>query len=596
MSMRSSLKLLGAAAVAAVLATSAFAANRGVTFTSIGFIDNPGPFPASAIYSMNPQGTIFMASPNYFGNYCFEWTREGGWGTEVGEATSACRISANGTIMASGLYPGSDPAYAWPGTWAGAANVWNPIPPDADYEPCGGSGTMSFYDMGGNGDYATGLTWKAGCDANAFRWDKATNTTVNLGSPNGDSSRGNAISNDGSTVVGWGRMLFGNWRGASWHNGTWSWIDGQGNIEPQACAGSGKACTYNGDDPIYGCPGEYVDDAHCDTASCVGNVCVGGPNAGTSCSYDYECSGYCVGGPNAGDLCDQDYYCPDTLVCIDNPAWSNAAYKGEARDISNNGYVVGRNFGFDYPDWNDAYRQNPNGSFTRIPTAESYPDTWEPARISEDGKTVVGMIGNPFFGSIPAFWNEGTGTQDVQLFLIAQGLDELYFWYLTQLTDVSADGTVMSGIGYDQDFNQQGIIIDMKKLWVCHAPPGHPENARTLGVEFGSVGNHLAHGDFLGTCEFVNSGGLSRAAELRQRLQKNKNVSVNPLGISNKLSMFNGPQSMDPRSTFGGGWTSGKSPLQRGAKPTAPVAPSVQMRSAAAPSVVKSPVTKAPRD
>jgi hypothetical protein len=126
-------------------------------------------------------------------------------------------------------------------------------------------------------------------------------------------------------------------------------------------------------------------------------------------------------------------------VCIDNPAWSNAAYKGEARDISNNGYVVGTNFAYDYPAWTSAYRQNPNGSFTEIPTAPSFPDTWEPLRISEDGKTVVGLIGNPFFGSIPAFWNEGTGTQDLQLFLIAQGLDELYFWYLSVIQDVSAD-------------------------------------------------------------------------------------------------------------------------------------------------------------
>jgi hypothetical protein len=587
--MRKSLSLLGAVAVAALLATSASAGNRGVTFTAIGFIDNPGPYPASNIWSMNPQGTVFMASPTYFGNYCFKWTREGGWGTEIGAADGACRMSSGGTIMAGGLFPGSDPGYAWPGTWAGAPNVWNPIPPPADYVPCGDPG-ISFYDMGGNGDFATGLTWTAGCDAFAFRWDKATNTTVNLGSPNGDSSRGNAISNDGSTVVGWGRMMFGYWRGARWHNGTWSWIDGQGNIEPKACAVSGKSCTYNGDDPVYGCPGEYADDARCDTATCTADVCVGGPYAGASCTYDYECSGYCVGGPNAGGLCDQDYYCPDTEVCVDNPAWSNAAYKGEARDISNNGYVVGVNYGADYPASNSAYRQNPNGSFTEIPTAPSFPDQWEPARISEDGKTVVGMIGNPWWGSIPAFWNEGTGTQDLQLFLIAQGLDELYFWYLTQLNDVSADGTVMAGTGYDPDFNQQGIIVDLKKMWVCHAPSGHPENARTLGVEFGSVGNHIAHGDFLGTCEFLNSGGLSRAAELRERLRKSQNVTMNPSGMTSKLSSWNGPQTVDPRRAIGGG-----SRFQIGRRPAAPGVPSTQMRSTAAPST-KVVTPKLPRD
>jgi hypothetical protein len=435
--------------------------------------------------------------------------------------------------------------------------------------------------MGGNGDFATGLTWTAGCGASAFRWDKATNTTTTLGSPNGESSRGNAISNDGDTVVGWSSMLFGTWRGARWDDGTWNWIDGQGNTEPKVCKDSGKACTGDFDDPVYGCP-EYVDDSHCDTATCIDTVCVGGPNAGATCEYDYECEGYCVGGPNAGGICNQDYYCPDSVVCIDNPAWNNAAFKGEARDISNNGYVVGTNFGYDYPQWNDAYRQNPNGSFTNIPTAPSFPDTWEPFRISEDGKTVVGIIGNPFFGSIPAFWNEGTGTQDLQLFLLAQGLDELYFWYLYAINDVSADGTVMAGTGYDPDFNQQGFIVDLKKLWVCHAPSGHPENARTLGVEFGGVGNHLDHGDFLGTCDFLNSGGLSRAAELRERLQKNRNVTENPLQIGNKLTTLNGPMTLDTSRSIGGvNKAPAKGPFQLGNKLAAKPVPSTQKRTAA---------------
>jgi len=513
--MRKSLVLLGVAALAVLLATTASAENRGVTFTHIGYLGDPGPFPASAVTSMNPDGTVFIASPTYFGNYCFTWTPDGGWGTEIGEATSICRMSSNGTIMASGLYPGSDPGYAWPGTWAGAPNVWDPIPADADFEACGNS-RMSFYDMGGDGDYATGLTWSGCSVARAFRWDKATNTSVNLGSLNGDSSRGNAINNDGSTVVGWTRMMSGQWRGARWDDGTWNWVDGQGSIEPKVCIESGKSCTSNNGDERYGCP-EYVDDSHCDRATCVSNVCVGGPNAGQSCTANYQCAGYCIGGPNDGDTCTSDYYCPDTAACIDNPAWSNAAYKGEARDVSEAGHVVGRNYGGDYPQWNSAYRENPDGSFTEIPTAPSFPDTWEPLRISENGKTVVGRIGNPFFGSIAAIWNESIGTQDLQLFLVQQGLDELFFWYLTDVYDVSADGTVIGGRGFNPDGWYEGFVIDMKKLWVCHAPPGNPENARTLGVSLDTVGDHMAHGDFLGTCEFQNSGGLSRAAELTER-------------------------------------------------------------------------------
>ena len=527
--MRKSLVLLGLAALAVVLATSAFAENRGVRFTGIGFLEDPGPWPASVVWDMNPQGTVFLVSPNYFGNYCMIWTRENGWGTWIGESTNYCRISADGTIMGTGLYPGSDPAYASAGTWAGAADVWNPIPFPADYAPCDSPG-ITLYDIGGNGAYATGLTWSGCSTARAFRYDKATNTTVNLGSPTGKNSRGNGISNDGRTVVGWSEMLEGTWRGARWDNGTWSWVDGQGNIDPKACNVTGKSCTYNDDDPKYGCPDEFVDDASCQNmGDCQGDVCVGGVNAGNTCSGYWDCGGSCVGGPDDGAYCYDNWACRDTEVCVPNPAWSNAAYKGEARDVSDSGHVVGTNFGYDWPAWTSAWRQNPNGSFTEIPTAPTFPEAWEPARISEDGKTVVGMIGNPWWGSIPAFWNEGTGTVDLQLFLVQQGLDELYFWYLTQLNDVSADGKVMAGKGYNPDGWQEGFVVDLNKLWVCHAPPGHPENARTLAVEFGSVGDHLAHGDFLGTCEFLNSGGLSRAAELRERL--NHGYSADPAAV-----------------------------------------------------------------
>lgn len=537
--MRRSLILLGVAVVAVLLVSSASAANRGVTFTSIGFIDDPGPFPASAVTSMNPQGTVFIASPSYFGNYCFMWTYEDGWSTEIGDSSSFCRMSYDGTIMASGLYPGSDPGYAWPGTWLGEPNLWDPIPANAGYEPCGSS-RMSFYDMGGNGDYAAGLTW-AGCSlATAFEWDKATNTSVSLGTPNGKSTRANAVSDDGDTVVGWGTMLFGSRRAGMWQDGVFSWIDGQGDIEPSICVSGTKYCTSNSADPTYGCPDDYVDDAFCDQATCVANVCVGGPYAGDSCTSNYNCAGYCDGGPSDGDTCTSDYYCPDTAACIDNPAWNDNNFKGEAYDISASGHIVGQTFGWNSVSYNEpgydplleaaAYRRNPDGSFTMIPTSPTYPDTWVPGRISADGKTVVGMIGNPFFGSIAAFWNEGMGTQDLQLFLVQQGLDELFFWNLVQLYDVSADGHIIAGKGYNEDFLQEGFIVDMSKVWVCHAPPGNPENARTLGVAFEDVGNHLAHGDFLGTCEFQNSGGLSRSAETREQLNQRyqQAIQANP--------------------------------------------------------------------
>jgi hypothetical protein len=76
----------------------------------------------------------------------------------------------------------------------------------------------------------------------------------------------------------------------------------------------------------------------------------------------------------------------------------------------------------------------------------------------------------------------------------------------------------------------EGYIVDISKLWVCHVPPGQPENARTLGIGIESAADHVAHGDFLGTCEFMNSGALSRAIETRQQLsQQYSSETMNPM-------------------------------------------------------------------
>ena len=39
-----------------------------------------------------------------------------------------------------------------------------------------------------------------------------------------------------------------------------------------------------------------------------------------------------------------------------------------------------------------------------------------------------------------------------------------------------------------------------KKAVVCHVPPGHPANARTLSVGEAALTAHVAHGDLLGEC------------------------------------------------------------------------------------------------
>ena len=75
--------VLGVVAIA-VLTTSAFAANRGVQFTPIGFHEDPGPFPASIPMSMTADGQTMIVTPTPYGAYCFFWNTMTGWGAEIG--------------------------------------------------------------------------------------------------------------------------------------------------------------------------------------------------------------------------------------------------------------------------------------------------------------------------------------------------------------------------------------------------------------------------------------------------------------------------------------------------------------------------------
>jgi uncharacterized membrane protein len=566
--MRKCLALLGVAAAAVLLANSAFAANRGVSFTGIGHISGPlcvaGPnagqacttnadcpssrcqVPASSVWDMNADGTLFLVSPASNGAYAVYWTPEGGWGDLIGNASTYQLSPSGNTVMANGIFPGSNPPYLWPGTWNGTVDDFSALPADAGYAPCGGS-RLSMFDMGGEGDYATGLTWQGCAFAQGFLWDKATNTSIGLGRYNDRSTRGNAVPTDGSKVIGWGTMLQGLRRGAVWQNGSWTFLGDPGNHEPKICAQTPKACTFNGSG-ANGCP-EYVNDGLCanrgtcqNRGTCVANVCVGGINAGNSCTNNNQCPGACAGGtndgtsctgdfacagtctgPNAGAICTSESTCPDTLVCIDNPDWTADMYKGEAYDVSNDGqYACGRNFDYSGPLGTappDGYRANPDGTFTKLDVLPDFPARIvDPFAISDNGKVIGGRAGSFFTGTSTYVWIEGVGPIDLQTFLISQGLDELYFWFLAQVNAVSADGTKIAGYGFNPDGWMEGFVVDISKLWVCHTPPGDPEGARTLGVNLEGLADHVAHGDFLGTCEFQASGALSRAVETQQEL------------------------------------------------------------------------------
>ncbi len=38
------------------------------------------------------------------------------------------------------------------------------------------------------------------------------------------------------------------------------------------------------------------------------------------------------------------------------------------------------------------------------------------------------------------------------------------------------------------------------KITICHIPPGNPANAHSITVSINALDAHLAHGDFVGSC------------------------------------------------------------------------------------------------
>lgn len=79
-------------------------------------------------------------------------------------------------------------------------------------------------------------------------------------------------------------------------------------------------------------------------------------------------------------------------------------------------------------------------------------------------------------------------------FLRVQGTNTAGF-PLSTPTAISADG---KRIGGWSPFQFKSWIVDMPKVVITHAPPGRPENAKTIVIDSADLDAHLAHGDTVG--------------------------------------------------------------------------------------------------
>ena len=77
--------------------------------------------------------------------------------------------------------------------------------------------------------------------------------------------------------------------------------------------------------------------------------------------------------------------------------------------------------------------------------------------VDADGSIIVGE--SSALGA--AIWTAGTGTESIQSLLLADGINNLVGWTLSDATGISADGTVIVGDGIDPQGNDEAWIADI---------------------------------------------------------------------------------------------------------------------------------------
>jgi hypothetical protein len=404
--------VVGVLALSVLLATSASAAARGVTFTPLGFLDDPGPRPWSSGWNMTDDGSTIAGTPSPFGG-CMVWTEATGWVLK-GITSSHCDMSRNGMTLASRTLDegGFEVSTKWNGT------DWDIL--YEDNVPCDFFKNGTF-GVSGDGSTIGGLWWDF-CDTAGYNWTEETGMFP-LDDIVEGSSRVNGLSYDGSVSVGWGPP----------GRTAVQWIDLVPSYVPHS------------DDVFIGEANGVVTE-----------------------------TGVMWGHSFRNNL---DPFAPAQ-------GWSS--------------YDGGEPIGHGYFPW------------------AWFLDNGFAIESSEDGQVIVGAFG--FFPRVATLWTPATGLIDINEFLINQGLTEVFEgWFVAQANDITADGKLITGYAFNPDGWAEAFILDITKVKVCHAPPGNPENARTIGIDMAGVGDHLDHGDFFGTCEAAG-GSQSRSYDPRERV------------------------------------------------------------------------------
>jgi hypothetical protein len=156
------------------------------------------------VTAMNSTGTAVVGNDN---QGAFLWTTTGGY-RPLGQQ-GAVGVSEDGTVVLGNMTDAQGMTAA--GRWT-LATGWVSL---GGLVGSSGTSLSSAYGMSGDGNRATGLGWQNAAAGRAFEWDPITgmNELPRIGI---NSSRGNCVSLDGSTIGGWDEHDTGPRRAAIW--------------------------------------------------------------------------------------------------------------------------------------------------------------------------------------------------------------------------------------------------------------------------------------------------------------------------------------------------------------------------------------------
>jgi probable HAF family extracellular repeat protein len=196
------------------------------------------------VTDMSPDGSAVVGVAS---GGIYVWTTTNPTFTLVSTGSGGDASVCNGGTFVSATR--QDPANANANTAARldcTTGVWTFLPGLGGQS---GSSVSSAYQINGDGQVVVGLGWVTSNRAHAFRWDPV-NGTVDLGTMLGstqNNSRGESVSADGNTVVGWDSdPNTGVWRAARWDNGVESLIGCLNPADPINGPSHAYAASSNG--------------------------------------------------------------------------------------------------------------------------------------------------------------------------------------------------------------------------------------------------------------------------------------------------------------------------------------------------------------